>query len=321
MTTYQRRDIRLEPLKRNSEDCYRLEGRADFPAAAQLAKDPTRLWLWCFARRDDGSPPHVRTSSSPLFQVGCGHSIFCPLGSDLRHAISRHLSTPDYLPSRLAKATMRPLIYCAFASLSSIACSQLAVPALHRSPPFDAQHPMMDPVGPVVPPGDAKPPPSDQGGTSPGSVMLSDVMGRDRSINILAGFVRDVDSVAKRLDDSSQNTTVLAPLNSAIEKLPRKPWEDPREYGALGTDAYEGEDGQERAERNLRRFVEAHILPVSPWAEKQKTRALGSDRDVWWEERDGTKVVSSTVSPPCPSHAPPEGTADPFRRSNPTISR
>jgi len=148
----------------------------------------------------------------------------------------------------------------------------------------------MDPVGPVLPPGDSNPP-FNQGGTGQGSVILSDVMGRDRSINIFAGFIRDVDSVAKRLDDSSQNTTVLAPLNSAIEKLPRKPWEDPRDYGALGADAYEGEDGQERAEKNLRRFVEAHILPASPWAENQKTRAVGSDRDVWWEERDGVKVI------------------------------
>jgi len=193
---------------------------------------------------------------------------------------------------------MRSLVFCTLASLSSIACSQLVVLPLRQSSPFDGQHPLMDPVGPALPPGDSEPPPSDQGGAGSGSVVLSDVMGRDRSINIFAGFIRDVDSVAKRLDDSSQNTTVLAPLNSAIEKLPRKPWEDPRDYGALGANAYEGEDGQERAERNLRRFVEAHILPVSPWPEKQKTRAVGSDRDVWWEEKAGVKVVSIALPGP-----------------------
>jgi hypothetical protein len=122
-------------------------------------------------------------------------------------------------------------------------------------------------------------------------VMLSDVMGRDRSINIFAGFTRDVESVSKRLEDSSQNSTVLAPLNSAIEKLPRKPWEDPQDYNNLGADAYEGDDGMQRAQRNMRRFVEAHIIPASPWSEKEKVKPIGSDRDVWWEEKDGVKVV------------------------------
>ncbi len=125
----------------------------------------------------------------------------------------------------------------------------------------------------------------------PGSVMLSDVMGRDRSINIFAGLARDIESVSQRLDDASKNSTVLAPLNSAIEKLPRKPWEDPRDYNTLGANAYEGEDGQERAQRNLRRFVEAHIVPASPWPAGEKIKAIGDDQDIWWEESDGMKVV------------------------------
>src|SRR4051812_43532268 len=99
---------------------------------------------------------------------------------------------------------MRPLFLCTFASLSTVACSQLVVFPLRRSPPLDAQRPMMDPVGPAMPPGASNPPPSEQGGTGQGSVVLSDVMGRDRSINMFASFIRDVDAVAKRLDDSSQ---------------------------------------------------------------------------------------------------------------------
>lgn len=106
-------------------------------------------------------------------------------------------------------------------------------------------------------------------------------------------FVRDIESASRRLEDSSQNTTVLAPLNTAIEKLPRKPWEDPRDYGALGPDAYEGGEGQERAQRNLRRFVEAHLVPESPWPEGEKKRPIGGDMEIWWEEKDGTRVVSS----------------------------
>jgi len=116
-------------------------------------------------------------------------------------------------------------------------------------------------------------------------------MGRDRSINLFAGFVRDIESAARRLEDSSQNTTVLAPLNSAVEKLPRKPWEDPREYGALGPNAYEGGEGQDRAQRNLRRFVEAHLVPVSPWREGEKVKPVGDDREIWWEEKDGKRLI------------------------------
>lgn len=105
-------------------------------------------------------------------------------------------------------------------------------------------------------------------------------------------FVRDIESAARRLDDSASNTTVLAPLNSAVESLPRKPWEDPRDYGALGPNAYEGDDGQERAQRNLRRFVEAHMVPVSPWPAGKKVKPIGDDQDAWWEEKDGKKIVS-----------------------------
>jgi paired amphipathic helix protein Sin3a len=104
-------------------------------------------------------------------------------------------------------------------------------------------------------------------------------------------FVRDIESAARRLEDPSHNTTVLAPLNSAVEKLPRKPWEDPREYGALGPNAYEGGEGHERAQRNLRRFVEAHLVPASPWKEGEKIKTVDGDREIWWEERDGTRLV------------------------------
>ncbi|RYP61859.1 hypothetical protein DL771_009978 [Monosporascus sp. 5C6A] len=142
--------------------------------------------------------------------------------------------------------------------------------------------------------------PEQQGGDSgqpqpqvqqPG-VMLSDVMGRDRSTNVFAGFARDSEAVARRLDDPARNSTVLAPLNSAIDGLPRKPWEDLAEYHALGAGAYEGDDGRDRARRNLRRFVEAHVVPVSPWPEGEKRRTLlEGDRDIWWETRDGVRVI------------------------------
>ncbi|KAJ2892152.1 hypothetical protein MKZ38_010185 [Zalerion maritima] len=137
---------------------------------------------------------------------------------------------------------------------------------------------------------DQKPqqPPADDAGS--GTVLLSDMIGIDRRINIFASLVRDIESVSLRLDDGAVNTTVLAPLNSAIESLPRKPWEDPEDYNRLGDQAYEGDDGQERANRNLKRFVDAHIITLNPWKEGEKVQTLGSSK-VWWEWSGGTRVV------------------------------
>ena len=142
-------------------------------------------------------------------------------------------------------------------------------------------------------------PPSKENNESPDvtdGVIISDVIGKDRIINIFAGFTRDIDNISKRLDDASQNTTVLAPLNSEILKLPRKPWESPKDYEELGTNAYTGSDGEDRAHKNLRRFVEAHTIPVSPWKEGEKVESLGGGK-VWWEGNDGKKVVSIHDSP------------------------
>ncbi|KAI1298537.1 hypothetical protein F5Y03DRAFT_268078 [Xylaria venustula] len=124
------------------------------------------------------------------------------------------------------------------------------------------------------------------------NVLLSDVLGRDRSINTYAGLIRDVETVSTRLDTADSNSTVLAPLNSAIDALPGKPWEDQHEYNALGASAYDGDEGQERARRNIRRFVQAHVVPVSPWKEGERVRSLlDGDREIWWENKDGVMLL------------------------------
>lgn len=122
-------------------------------------------------------------------------------------------------------------------------------------------------------------------------MIISDVIGKERTINVFAGFTRDIESISKRLEDSEQNTTVLAPLNSKIQQLPRKPWEDPKDYEVLGEEAYEGEHGEDRAQMNIRRFVEAHIVPTSPWCEGEKLETLGGTK-VWWQTKDDKKLVS-----------------------------
>ena len=138
----------------------------------------------------------------------------------------------------------------------------------------------------VLPPTDN----NNQASDPDGEPMISDVIGKERIINIFAGFTRDIETISSRLDDNEQNTTVLAPLNSELMKLSHKPWENPRDYGAMGSAAYEGQDGEDRAHRNLRRFVEAHVVPVSPWKEGDKVETLGGSK-VWWETSHGKQLV------------------------------
>ena len=141
------------------------------------------------------------------------------------------------------------------------------------------------------------PPSSDESGNPDGSagIIISDVIGTDRGIKIFAGLTRDIDNIAQRLDDNSKNTTVLAPLDSEMTKLPRKPWEDPEDYNAFGANAYAGSEGEDRAHRNLRRFVEAHVVPVSPWKEGEKVNSAGGGQ-IWWESKEGQRTVSDLGS-------------------------
>lgn len=121
-------------------------------------------------------------------------------------------------------------------------------------------------------------------------VIISDVIGKTQSIAIFSGLTRDIDPVSGRLDNASKNATVLAPDNSAMRDLKKKPWEDPEDYNSFGAEAYQGQDGEQRAHKNLRRFVERHIVPESPWEEGKKVKTLDGN-EVWWESKDGKKTV------------------------------
>lgn len=125
------------------------------------------------------------------------------------------------------------------------------------------------------------------------AVRLSDTLGSNRALSTFASFARQNEAAAARLGSSGGGggTTILAPLNSVVEALPRKPWEDERQMGELGTEAYEGVDGKHRADANLARFVDAHLVTQSPWLAGTKAKTMAGT-EVWWEERDdGTRVV------------------------------
>jgi hypothetical protein len=130
--------------------------------------------------------------------------------------------------------------------------------------------------------------PSEQVSTG---VIISDVLGKTQNIAIFSGLTRDIDTISGRLDNAAENATVLAPDNSVMRELKRKPWEDPEDYKTFGTSAYEGSSGEDRARGNLERFVQRHIIPESPWAEGKKVKTL-SGNEIWWETKDGQKKVS-----------------------------
>ncbi|KAI9840968.1 MAG: hypothetical protein M1837_001097 [Sclerophora amabilis] len=186
---------------------------------------------------------------------------------------------------------IRGIKLLSFSVLASTVSSQLLLPALFkgRTPAriSQDQEPIMNVPNVVLPPSDNH---GDSGQDPENPVIISDVIGKERSINIFSGLTRDIESISKRLDNGSQNTTVLAPLNSALMDLPRKPWEDPDDYKVLGENAYEGQKGEDRAHQNLRRFVEAHVLPVSPWKEHEKVETLAGGK-IWFENKGGKKTI------------------------------
>ncbi|KAJ4992162.1 FAS1 domain-containing protein [Stagonosporopsis vannaccii] len=122
-------------------------------------------------------------------------------------------------------------------------------------------------------------------------IIISDVIGRAQNIAIFSGLTRDIDAVSGRLEDAAQNATVLAPDNTVMKSLKRKPWEDPEDYNQFGEQTYAGTSGSDRAHSNLERFVKSHIVPESPWEEGKKVKTLAGN-EVWWESKDGHKTVS-----------------------------
>lgn len=168
----------------------------------------------------------------------------------------------------------------------------------HQQPPFKIEY--LDYIDDKEEEGDSSAqnvimPPVTGGDAS--NLIVSDLLVKTPKINVFASLTRDFHPTASRLNDKSQNTTVLAPLNSAINALPRKPWEDPEDYEHFGeAEAYKGDEGKDRAQRNLQRFVEAHLVPVSPWREGEEVETVGGGKVKWVKEGDTVFVSLSSFS-------------------------
>ncbi|PON28385.1 hypothetical protein TGAM01_v202879 [Trichoderma gamsii] len=124
------------------------------------------------------------------------------------------------------------------------------------------------------------------------AVLLYDILGTQRSLTTFFSLTRMHESTSEPLSDANTNTTVLAPGNVVIDDQPRKPWENPSDYAALGEQAYDGSGGKDRADDNLRRFVEAHlVVGTSPWEAGVKAKTAAGT-EVWWEakkDKDGNE--------------------------------
>lgn len=161
-----------------------------------------------------------------------------------------------------------------------------------RAVPF--QQSVMDRLIPDILKPQTVAPKEDLSGQENGPI-ISDVLPKTKGINIFAQLTRDFEPIASRLNDPSKNITVLAPRNSAIQALPRKPWESPEDYSKFGeVDAYEGQEGQDRAKRNLQKFVEAHLVPASPWRNGEEVETVGGGKLRW--EKKGDKIFVSSVA-------------------------
>ncbi|KAG5993071.1 hypothetical protein E4U43_003594 [Claviceps pusilla] len=156
------------------------------------------------------------------------------------------------------------------------------------------------PSSPQTSPHHTTPPAQDRYAPKPQtSVSLADTIGPHRSISSFSSFTRVNPATAHLLDDLAAKMTLLAPLNSAIDALPRKPWEEPEPTPPPPDQdpdqtSQEGQQAQDRAKHNLDRFVRAHIvLGMAPWKEGTKAETLAGGGQIWWEERedDGVRVV------------------------------
>ncbi|CDM33030.1 FAS1 domain [Penicillium roqueforti FM164] len=195
-------------------------------------------------------------------------------------------------PTRSMKSNrLTSILFTFLLATSASALWGLSSPFPSRQQPLALEHQehrsIMDKILPGVVQPQKTVPNEDLTSKDSASPVISDVLPKTKGINIFARLTRDFDPIASRLNDASKNITVLAPRNSAIQALPRKPWENPEDYKKFGeVNAYEGQDGQDRAKRNLQRFVEAHLIPASPWRVGEEVESLAGEKLKWTKEGD-----------------------------------
>ncbi|KAK5992466.1 FAS1 domain-containing protein [Cladobotryum mycophilum] len=150
-------------------------------------------------------------------------------------------------------------------SITSLLPALLLIPSAAAAAAVALPPPVQLPL-PLIPPSANMP--SDQDATTQvqRSVSLADILGTQRSVTTFFSFARQTEDITRLLSDPGINST------------------DPRDYATYGEQAYDGSGGKSRADENVRRFVEAHLVGTSPWEEGVKVKAVGG-RQIWWESK------------------------------------
>ena len=128
------------------------------------------------------------------------------------------------------------------------------------------------------------------------SPSLTDLLTRSKS-SIFYGYIRESTSISTRLANPLEKTTILAPLNSAILSLARKPHQGPPESVEGHVEGYAGsrEDEQDRADY-LENWIKRHMIEGKvDFAEGREYETLHDGEKVSFVKGDG--VVKYKVMP------------------------
>lgn len=97
-----------------------------------------------------------------------------------------------------------------------------------------------------------------------------------------------------RLADESINSTLLVPTNSALQTLPRKPWEDRDDDGQVtrhgSKDSLWNKKAEDKAKKNIEEFVAGHLVTKYP-VEEGKQLATLKGTFVSYTVKGGEKFV------------------------------
>ena len=100
---------------------------------------------------------------------------------------------------------------------------------------------------------------------------------------------------ALRLADESVNSTLLVPRNSALQTLPRKPWEDksnddPQVSKHGSKDVLWDQEAEDKARKNIEDFVAGHIVTKYPIEEGKELLTLAGS-SVSYRSKGGEKFI------------------------------
>lgn len=104
---------------------------------------------------------------------------------------------------------------------------------------------------------------------------------------------------ATRLADDSVNSTLLVPRNSALQTLPRKPWEDKSDDEKVtkhdSKDFLWSKEAEDKARKNVEDFVAAHIVTKYPIQDGKDLPTLSGSTVSYTIKRGETYILPGNI--------------------------